>query len=75
MYEYADLEAYKPAPEGTHLQIFVHKRHLEDAIQKKKIKDCMVWLDDGRHISAEQRKKLMLQSEILPILQGMRRRK
>lgn len=57
MYEYADLEAYKPAPEGTHLQIFVHKRHLEDAIQKKKIKDCMVWLDDGRHISAEQRKK------------------
>lgn len=57
MYEYADITAYKPGQEGTHLQIFIPHRNLEDAILKKRIKDCMVWLDDGRHISAEQRKK------------------
>ena len=57
MYEYADIKAYKPDREGTHLQIFIPDRHLEEAILKKRIKDCMVWLDDGRHISAEQRKK------------------
>lgn len=57
MYEYADITAYKPDQEGTHLQIFIPHRNLEDAILRKRIKDCMVWLDDGRHISAEQRKK------------------
>nr|DAY64600.1 MAG TPA: Putative HNHc nuclease [Caudoviricetes sp.] len=57
MYEYADITAYKPDRRGTHLKIFIPDRHLEEAIVKKRIKDCMVWLDDGRHISAEQRKK------------------
>ena len=57
MYEYADITAYKPDSGGTHLKIFIPDRHLEEAIVKKRIKDCMVWLDDGRHISAEQRKK------------------
>ena len=57
MYEYADITAYKPDQDGTHLQIFIPHRNLEDAILRKRIKDCMVWLDDGRHISAEQRKK------------------
>ena len=57
MYEYADITAYKPDRGGTHLKIFIPDRHLEEAIVKKRIKDCMVWLDDGRHISAEQRKK------------------
>lgn len=57
MYEYADITAYKPDQDGTHLQIFIPHRNLEGAILRKRIKDCMVWLDDGRHISAEQRKK------------------
>jgi len=58
MYEYADIKAYKPDKNGTHLQIFIPDRNLEDSILRKRIKDCMVWLDDGRHISAEQRKKV-----------------
>lgn len=57
MYEYADIKAYKPDRNGTHLQIFIPGRDLEEAILKKRIKDCMVWLDDGRHISSDQRRK------------------
>lgn len=57
MYEYAGITGYKPDRDGTHLKIFIPDRHLEEAIVKKRIKDCMIWLDDGRHISAEQRKK------------------
>ena len=57
MYEYANIKAYKPDRNGTHLQIFIPHRNLEDAILRKRIKDCMVWLDDGRHISANQRRK------------------
>ena len=57
MYEYADITAYKPDRSGTYLKIFIPDRHLEESIVKKRIKDCMIWLDDGRHISAEQRKK------------------
>ena len=57
MYEYADITGYKPDQEGTHLKIFIPDRHLEETIVKKRIRDCMVWLDDGRHISTEQRKK------------------
>lgn len=57
MYEYAGITGYKPDRDSTHLKIFIPDRHLEEAIVKKRIKDCMIWLDDGRHISAEQRKK------------------
>ena len=32
MYEYADITAYKPDQDGTHLQIFIPHRNLEDAI-------------------------------------------
>ena len=37
MYEYADIKAYKPDHNGTHLKIFVPDRQLEEAILKKKI--------------------------------------
>ncbi len=57
MYEYANIKAYKAGREGTHLQIFIPEINLTEPILKKQIKDCMVWLDDGRHISAKQRKK------------------
>lgn len=39
MYEFAELKAYKPDQEGTHLQIFIPDRHLEEAIVKKRIKE------------------------------------
>ena len=57
MYEYADIKAYKPDHNGTHLKIFVPDRQLEEAILKKKIRNCTIWFDDGRHISADQRRK------------------
>ena len=46
MYEYAGITGYKPDRDGTHLKIFIPDRHLEEAIVKKRIKDCMIWLDD-----------------------------
>jgi len=56
MYEYADIVAYKPEEKGTHLKIFIPDKNLKEAIEKKRMRKCMIWMDDGRHISAEQRK-------------------
>lgn len=58
MYEYADITAYKPDQEGTYLQILIPGKNLTEAIVEKHMRSCNVWLDDGRHISAEQRKKV-----------------
>ena len=41
MYEYAGITGYKPDRDGTHLKIFIPDRHLEEAIVKKRIKDCI----------------------------------
>lgn len=57
MYEAAKITAYKPVPEGTYIQIFIPGKNLMDVIEEKRMRSCSVWLDDGRHISAEQRKK------------------
>lgn len=57
MFELAQLTGYKPVPEGTYLQIFIPGKNLMGAIMEKQIRACNVWLEDGRHISAEQRKK------------------
>lgn len=57
MYEAAKITAYKPVPEGTYLQIFIPGKNLMDVIEEKRMNSCSVWLDDGRHISADQRKK------------------
>ncbi len=57
MYEFAHITAYKPVQEGTYLQIFVPGRNLTEPIVDKHMRTCDVWLEDGRKISAEQRKK------------------
>lgn len=57
MYEFAHITAYKPVEEGTYLQIFIPGKNLMEAIEEKQMRNCNVWLEDGRHISAEQRKK------------------
>lgn len=57
MHELARITGYKPVEEGTYLQIFIPGKNLMEPIEEKRIRNCLVWLDDGRHISAEQRKK------------------
>ena len=57
MFELAQITGYKPTPEGTYLQILIPGKNLMEAIIDKRIRSCNVWLEDGRHISAEQRKK------------------
>ena len=57
MYEVADIMAYKLVGGATMLQIRFNDANVANMILNKRIKQCGVWLDDGRHISAEQRKK------------------
>lgn len=57
MYEFAKITAYKVGQEGTELKIFIPKKNLQEPIESKHMRNCGVWLDDGRTISAEQRKK------------------
>ncbi|BCK01632.1 putative HNHc nuclease [Anaerocolumna chitinilytica] len=57
MYELANIKAYKVSQDGTYFNIFIPKRNLQETIESKNIRQCGVWLDDGRLITAEQRKK------------------
>lgn len=57
MYELANITAYKLTDKGTALQIHIDGVNLKEPIIKKQIALCGIWLDDGRTISAEQRKK------------------
>ena len=57
MFELARITGYRPEPAGTYLQLFIPGKNLMEAIIQKRIRTCNVWLEDGRHISAEQRKK------------------
>lgn len=60
MNEYAEIQAYKHSEDGTILKVIIPKKELGDYI-KRFSKDGVVQaelrLDDGRTISAEQRKK------------------
>lgn len=44
--------------EGTELKIFIPGINLQGPIEEKRMRKCGVWLEDGRHIRAEQRKKI-----------------
>lgn len=57
MYEVANLKRYKVSQEGTTLEIFLPCLNLQEPIESKRMKRCGVWLEDGRHITAQQRKK------------------
>lgn len=43
--------------DGTELVVFVPKMRLGDLVRRKRICNAEIRFDDGRHISAEQRKK------------------
>ena len=57
MNAFVRIEKYKDTNKGTDLIISVPIKGLGEVLSKKKIKDAEIRLDDGRHISAEQRKK------------------
>ena len=57
MYFLADIEKYRETQEGTDLIIHIPNKQLGYLFEKKCIKRAEMRLDDGRHISIEQRKK------------------
>lgn len=57
MYELAKLQKYRVDQEGTTLQVLIPDKNYQEQIINKTIRSCGIWLDDGRHITAEQRKK------------------
>lgn len=58
MYDVANLTGYNIYPEGTELRIFIPGVDLQEPILSKKMRKCGIWLEDGRHITADQRKKI-----------------
>lgn len=57
MYELAQLQRYFVSQDGTGLEIFIPNKNLQELIISKRIRNFEVRFDDGRTISAEQRKK------------------
>lgn len=57
MYGLANILQYREEKNGTYLKIFLPNIRLGDTLRHKRIKSAEMRFDDGRHISAEQRKK------------------
>ena len=57
MYEHVVLEKYRVDSAGTHLQVVIPDKDVSYYITEKKSRCGELRIDDGRYISAEQRKK------------------
>lgn len=57
MHALVKISKYKETQSGTDLIISVPGIQIGDMLQRKKISNAEIRFDDGRHISAEQRKK------------------
>lgn len=57
MYAESKIQRYQETPDGTDLVIHIPRLRLGGMIQHKNIRSAELRFDDGRHISAEQRKK------------------
>ena len=57
MHALVDIKKYREDKNGTDLMIYVPDMQLGDMLRKKRIQNAEIRFDDGRHISAEQRKK------------------
>lgn len=57
MYAESKIQKYRETPDGTDLVIHIPRLRLGGMIQHKNIRSAELRFDDGRHISAEQRKK------------------
>ena len=56
MHALIDLKKYRETKDGTEILILVPGLKLGDMLGKKCVKKAEIRFDDGRHISAEQRK-------------------
>ena len=57
MHALVKINQYREHKDGTDLVVSVPDLKLGDMFQRKKIRNAEIRFDDGRHISAEQRKK------------------
>lgn len=57
MHALVKINQYREQKDGTDLVVSVPDLKLGDMLQRKKIRNAEIRFDDGRHISAEQRKK------------------
>lgn len=57
MYSVAKIQQYRETPSGTDLKIHIPEQ-ISDLLINKAIRSAEIRLDDGRHISAAQRKKI-----------------
>ena len=57
MYAESKIQKYRETQDGTDLLIHVPRLRLGGMISRKRIQSAELRFDDGRHISAEQRKK------------------
>lgn len=57
MHEYVRLESVKEDSSGTSFIVKVPGKHLKEPVIRKRIRDAELRFDDGRTITAEQRKK------------------
>lgn len=73
MYTLAQIKAYKPTDKGTELKIFVPKENLGEFIIDKHINTAEIRFDDGRIISAEQRRKAYALIDAVSMETGMER--
>ena len=55
---FVEIDKYKESQNGTELIITIPGKHIGRYICRKHIKSAEMRIDDGRHISAEQRKKV-----------------
>lgn len=58
MYTEATFSKYRETDEGTQILITIPRLRLGNMIRQKGIRKAEIRFDDGRHISAEQRKKI-----------------
>lgn len=58
MHAVIDIKKFKEGDNGTELVVLVPDLKLGDMLLRKKIHNVEIRFDDGRHISAEQRKKV-----------------
>ncbi len=57
MYEQVSINKFRETNAGTDLLVTIPEKRLGSLLMRKGIKNAEIRFDDGRHISAEQRKK------------------
>lgn len=57
MYEVGKIEYSINTEDGLYMQVFIPKMNSK-YIEGKEIKECGIWFNDNRHITADQRKKI-----------------